>query len=98
LKRSKQIKLDKETLQTILIKGIRDECFDLLNLMGGLYISQVGYDDIYELCKIYLCVNSNHGKDPRDIAPKLPCPMMEELLALKLIICWKFLKLTFVVL
>jgi hypothetical protein len=49
LQRSKQRKLDKDTLCTILIIGIRDECLDLLNLMGGGEISQVDYDQICEL-------------------------------------------------
>jgi hypothetical protein len=48
-----KVKLDKDTLHTILIRGIRDECLNLLNLMGGGDISQVEYDQICELCKIY---------------------------------------------
>jgi hypothetical protein len=63
--------LDKDTLQTILIRGIRDDCLDLLNLMGGGDISQIEYDHICELCKIYSQGTSKHGKGLRDISARI---------------------------
>jgi hypothetical protein len=53
LQRFKQNKLDLDTLWIILLRGIRDECINLLNLMGTGDVSQLSYNDICELCKCY---------------------------------------------
>jgi hypothetical protein len=71
LQRSKQSKLNKDTLQTISIRFIQDECMDILNLMGRGDISNLGYDAICEMCKIYSRGNSKHGKDPRYVATRI---------------------------
>jgi hypothetical protein len=49
LQRTKQNALDHETLCIILLRGIKDDCMDALNLMGGEDVSQM----TYELCKHY---------------------------------------------
>jgi hypothetical protein len=36
-----------ETLCIILLRGIKDDCMDALNLMGYGDVSQMTYDDIY---------------------------------------------------
>jgi hypothetical protein len=51
LQRTKKIALDSETLCIILLRGIKDDCMDALNLMGVGDVSQITYDDICELCK-----------------------------------------------
>jgi hypothetical protein len=53
LQRSKQKQLGKETLKTLLLKGIHDESLEILNLMGTGDVFQLPYDDICELCRRY---------------------------------------------
>ena len=50
LKRAKMSNLDEETLKALLLKGIRDEWIDILNMMGKGDISQLPLRDIAELC------------------------------------------------
>jgi hypothetical protein len=54
-----------------MLRGIKDNCMDLLNLMGEGDISQVGYDDIYDLCRRYSRGISKHGKGLRDISTRI---------------------------
>ena len=49
VKRDKMHNLDEETLKYLLLKYIRDEWINLLNLMGKGYISQLSFGDICEL-------------------------------------------------
>lgn len=58
-----KIKLDKPTMRTILLKGIRDECVELLNIMGRWDISQEIYDDICDLFRRYSRGISKNHKD-----------------------------------
>jgi hypothetical protein len=51
VKRAKQNHLELETLKIIFLCGIRDECIDLLNLMGKGDVSQLTYPKICDLCK-----------------------------------------------
>ena len=50
LKREKMSNLDEETLKALLLKDIRDEWIDILNMMGKGDISQLPLHDIVELC------------------------------------------------
>jgi hypothetical protein len=43
--------VSKDILKTILLKGVRDECLDMLNMLGKGDISKESYDDIINLCK-----------------------------------------------
>lgn len=43
----------KETLKTLLLKGIKDEFLELLDLMGIGDVFQLPYDNVYELCIRY---------------------------------------------
>ena len=38
-------------LKTILLKGVRDDCIDMLNMLGKGGISKESYDEIVILCK-----------------------------------------------
>ena len=50
LKREKMNNLDEETLKALLLKPIRDEWIDILNMMGKGDISQLPLSDIAKLC------------------------------------------------
>jgi len=66
LKREKMENLDEYTLKYLLLKAIRDEWIDILNMMGKGDISQLPLSDIGEL-RVHLSRGkSNTGKGPRD--------------------------------
>ena len=67
LQRSKQRQLGKETLKTILLKGIQDEYLEILNVMGIGNVFQLTYDDIYELCRRYSRGNFKTGKNSKEL-------------------------------
>lgn len=56
LQRSPHTTLPKEVLRAILIKGMKEECIETLNLMGKGDISQEYYDEI-----ICLCIRHSRG-------------------------------------
>eukprot|EP00253_Pinus_taeda_P005906 PITA_05906 len=66
LKRAKMSNLDEETLKTLLLKAIRDEWIDILNMMGKGDISQLPLHDIEELCVHLSRGKSKTQKGPRD--------------------------------
>ena len=51
LQRSGHPDVSKEILKTILLKWVRDNCLDMLNMLGKGYISKESYEDIVNLCK-----------------------------------------------
>ena len=51
LQRSKHSDLDPEILKTIFIRAMRDDCFDMMNLLGKGDTSQESFDEIK---KVYL--------------------------------------------
>jgi hypothetical protein len=44
--------VSKDILKTILLKGVRDDYLDMLNMLGKWDISKESYDEIVNLCKI----------------------------------------------
>jgi len=50
LNRAKMNNIDEENLNPLLLKALRDEWIDILNMMGKGYISQLPLSDIAELC------------------------------------------------
>ena len=50
VKRAKMDNLDEETLKSLLLKVVKDEWIDLLNLIGKGDISQLPFVDICDLC------------------------------------------------
>ena len=52
LQRSSHPNVSKDILKTILLKGVRDDCLDMLNILGKGDISKESYDEIINLCKI----------------------------------------------
>jgi hypothetical protein len=51
LQRSSHPNVSKDILKTILLKGVRDDCLDMLNMLGKGDISKESYDEIVNLCK-----------------------------------------------
>jgi hypothetical protein len=51
LQRSNHPNVSKDILKTILLKGVRDDCLDMLNMLGKGDISKESYDEIVNLCK-----------------------------------------------
>jgi len=58
--------LDEESLKALLLKAIRDEWIDILNMMGKGDISQLPLSDIAELCVHLSRGKSKTRKGPRD--------------------------------
>ena len=58
--------LYEETLKDLLLKSIRDERVDIINMMGKGDISQLLLNDIGELCVHLSRGKSKIGKGPRD--------------------------------
>lgn len=55
-----------DTLKTLLLKSIRDECIYLINMMGKGDVSQLSFQDIFLLCKHISRGKSKYGRSPRD--------------------------------
>ena len=53
LQKSKHKNSVKETLKTLLLKGIKDESLEYLNIIGEGDVSHVPYDDVCKLCISY---------------------------------------------
>ena len=51
LQRSDHPDMSKDILKSILLKGVRDDCLDMLNMLGKGDISKESYDEIVNLCK-----------------------------------------------
>lgn len=61
--------LYQHTLKDLLLKAVRDEWIDILNMMGKGDISQLPLSDIGELCVHLSRGKSKTGKGPRDPSP-----------------------------
>ena len=51
LQRSNHLDVSKDILKTILLKGVRDDSLDMLNMLRKEDISKESYDEIGNLCK-----------------------------------------------
>ena len=58
-------------LKIILLRGIRDDFLDMLNLLGKGDISKDSFEKIVELCKRYSMGSSRNNR--RDKLDKLEC-------------------------
>ena len=68
LQKSKHKHLEKEILKTLLLKGIKDEFLEVLNLIGKGDVFQLSYDDVCELCIRYSRGISKAGKNSREVS------------------------------
>jgi len=66
LKRANMNNLDEETLKYLLLKAIRDEWIDILNMMGKGDISQLPLNVIGEMCVHLSRGKTKTGKGPRN--------------------------------
>ena len=67
VQRARQTNMGLDVLKIILLHGIRDDCLDMLNLLGKVDISKESFEKIIELCKRYSMGSSrNNKRDKRD--------------------------------
>ena len=45
--------VSKDILKTIFLKGVRDDCLDMMNMLGKGDITKEFYEDIVNICKIF---------------------------------------------
>jgi hypothetical protein len=64
--KTKQFSLDTTTVRTVFLKGVRDNCIEVLNLMSSGDIYQKPFADIAEYCKRYSRSQAKTGKSIRD--------------------------------
>jgi hypothetical protein len=83
-------------MRTIMLRGIRDECLEVLNLMGSGDVSQ------YHMMRYVIYADDIQEGTPRLVeAPEMPLPGSQNLLQeqgsqrMKLVTCLKILKLIF---
>ena len=71
VQRARQMNMGLDVLKIILVRNIRDDFLDMLNLLGKGDISKESFEKIMELCKSYFRGSSrNNRRDKRD---KLEC-------------------------
>ena len=66
LQRSSHPNVSKDILKNILLKGVRDDCLDMLNMLGKGDISKESYGEIVNLCKICSRGASRNRLNSRD--------------------------------
>ena len=62
VQRAGQTNMGLYVLKIILLRGIRDDFLDMLNLLGKGDISMDSFENIIELCKIYSRASSRNNK------------------------------------
>ena len=67
LQRSRYNGLNDDTLKILLLRGMRDDFIDLLNLMGVGDVSLLKYVEICDHCRRYSRNSSRSGRGIRDI-------------------------------
>jgi hypothetical protein len=70
-KRERESNLDLDTLKVIFLRGIRDKCIDVINLMGKGYISHLTYPKICDLCMHISLGKSKYGNGHRDVISRV---------------------------
>lgn len=68
IQKSKHKHLEKEILKTLILKGIKDDFLELLNLIGKGDVFQLSYDDVFELCIRYSRGISKAGENSREVS------------------------------
>jgi hypothetical protein len=71
IQRYKQHKLDLETIRTIFLRGMLDESINFLNLMGFDDVSQLTFEDIFDVCRRYSQIQARSGRGSRDTLSKV---------------------------
>jgi hypothetical protein len=73
-KKTKQFSLDTATVRTVFLKGVRDDCIEVLNLMSYGDVYQNPFVDIAEYCKRYSRSQAKTRKSIRDPTNKIVKP------------------------
>jgi len=58
--------LEKKILKTLILKAIKDEILEILNLIGKCEVFQLSYDDVSDLCIRYSRGISKATKNSRE--------------------------------
>ena len=66
LQRLRHNGLNDDTLKLLLLRGIIDDCIDLLNFMGAGDVSLLKYEEIHDLCRRYSRNASRSGRGIQD--------------------------------
>jgi hypothetical protein len=72
--KTKKFSLDTTTVRTTFLKGVRDDCIEVLNLMSYGEVYQNPFADIVEYCKIYSCSQAKTKKSIRDPTNRIAKP------------------------
>jgi hypothetical protein len=64
-KRSTNCTIDKDSLKIVLLRGVRDDYMEALNLITFRDISKCTYDEIRNVCKNYSRDSTKKGKGIR---------------------------------
>jgi hypothetical protein len=75
--KTKQFSLDIGTIRTVFLKGVRDNCIEVLNLMSFGDIYQKPFADIAEYFKRYPRSQAKTGKSIRDPTNRIAKPTSE---------------------
>ena len=70
LHRARNGSLNEHSINIIFLKGIQEECIEILNLMSSGDISQKYFSDICDLCKKYSRSQAKSGMGVRDKTTK----------------------------
>ena len=64
--KSKLFTTDLAVVRTVFLKGIRDDCIEVLNLLSSGDVHQKPFAKIADYCRRYLRGQAKTGKAPRD--------------------------------
>ena len=79
VQRAGQTNMGLDVLKIILLHGIREDCLEMLNLLGKGDISKESFEKIIELCKRYSRGSSkNNKRDKWDKWDKLECDVFDK--------------------
>ena len=67
LQRSGHADIGRDVLKIILLRGIREDCLDMLNMMGRGDISKEYFDHIVDLCRRYSRGSSRTSTRDQDV-------------------------------
>jgi hypothetical protein len=66
-KRSQNFTLDKDSLNHVLLRGVREDMTETMNLLSNRYIYQLDYDDIKKIFKNHSRSSRKKGRSSRGL-------------------------------
>jgi hypothetical protein len=82
--KTKKFSLDTTIVRNVFLKGVRDDCIEVLNLMSSGDVYQNPFADITEYYKRYSRSQANRGKSIRDPTNKISKPTSGGVMRIKL--------------